>query len=181
MIAPADVARVRVAFTNRFTPWTITELLATLPRPLADRWRWKASASDNPRAAALAIDGDPKSRYDTRVPQAPGMWFQIRFPWETAVGGLVLDAGDSPGDFPCGYEVRLSDDGVKWTAPVAAGHGTGARTEVLFAPARTRYLRITLTASAPGRNWSIGELQVVPPAPLASQSPAAQPKPSIYE
>jgi mono/diheme cytochrome c family protein len=181
MILPDDVARVRAIYTNRLTPWTIPELLATLPQPLADRWRWKLSASRNPAAARLAISGAPDFRYRTRAPQAPGVWFQIRFPWATSVSGLVLDAGDSPQDFPRGYEVRLSDNGVRWSAPVAAGHGTGARTEILFSPARTRFIRVTLTAAAPGHDWSIHDLQVLPPAPVPSQSAAAQPKSSVYE
>lgn len=182
MVSPADVARVRTVFTNRMTPWTIPELTATLPKPLADRWRWKVSASHNSRAAALALDDDLKSRYDTGAPQAPGMWFQVQFSKPTAVGGLALDNRGSPQDFPRGWEVRLSDDGVKWSDAVAAGHGTGAQTEIQFLPARTRFIRVILTASAPGRYWSIHDLQVLSPPPaVPSATVVEKPKSSVYE
>ena len=164
-ITTNDVARVRATFAGRVTPWTLPELNAMLPKPLPDRRRWQVTASQNPKNAPLAIDGNPRTRYDTRAAQTPGMWFQIKLPSETAVAGIELDAGTSTQDFPRGYQVELSDDGKKWSEPVGTGHGTGAQTEILFPPAKARYLRITLTAPAPGHYWSIHEMQVLKPAP----------------
>jgi hypothetical protein len=61
--------------------------------------------------------------------------------------------------------VELSDDGERWGQPVATGHGTGAKTEILFPAAKTKHLRITQTAQSPGHFWSIHELDVLKPAP----------------
>ncbi len=150
IITPQDVAQVRGAFKGRIDPWTLPKLLATLPEPLTNHGQWKVSASHNPDSARLAIDDDLKSRYDTGTNQVPGMWFEINLPSETDVAGLELDAGSSPRDFPRGYKVELSSDGKKWSDPVATGHGTGALTEIIFPPARAKFIRITQTEAMTG-------------------------------
>jgi mono/diheme cytochrome c family protein/glucose/arabinose dehydrogenase len=166
IVTPQDVARVRAAFKGRIDPWTLPELLATLPAPLTNRPEWKVSASHNPGSAGLAVDDDLQSRYDTGANQVPGMWFEINLPSETDVAGLELDAGSSEHDFPRGYKVELSSDGSNWGTPVATGHGTGALTEIIFPPARAKFIRITQTDTAPGHDWSIQDLQVLKPSPL---------------
>lgn len=176
IVTPQDVARVRAAFKGRLDPWTLPELLATLPAPLTNRPEWKVNASHNPDSARLAIDDDLKSRYDTGANQVPGMWFEINLPSETDIAGLELDSGSSTRDFPRGYEVTLSPDGKKWDLPITTGHGTGALTEIIFPPARAKFIRITQTATSPGHDWAIQDLQVLKPAPPPppSQSVAAK-------
>ena len=52
-------------------------------------------------------------------------------------------------------------DGTTWSAPVAEGQGSGPSTTITFAPTRTRFVRITQTAtteSAPP--WAIQQLQL---------------------
>jgi mono/diheme cytochrome c family protein len=164
-ITPQDVARVREAFKGRIDPWTLPELLATLPEPVTNRAKWEADASHNPDSAHLAIDDVLQSRYDTGTNQAPGMWFEIKLPSETEIAGLELNAGGAARDFPRGYEVALSSDGKKWSEPVATGHGTGALTEIIFPSTRAQFIRITQTATSPGHDWAIQDLQVLKPSP----------------
>ena len=171
-ITTNDVARVRATLKKRTEPWTLEELVATLPQPLTNRSSWKLAASNNRAAVGLAIDGNPQTRYDTRATQVPGMWFQIDLGQPTPVAGLQLDSGNSLLDFPRAYKVELSDDGENWGNPVATGLGTGAFTEIDFSSAKTRFIRITQTGSDANFFWSIHELQVLTdPSPRSKSAP----------
>ena len=207
MVTTNDVARVRAQFKDRQAPWTIDELTSTFPKPLSNQSEWKASASTNSETAALAIDGNLNTRFDTVDDQAPGMWFQVELPASTPVYGLELNAAHGTNflDFPRNFQVRVSDDGQNWGDPVADGHGTGALTEILFtnvAPAK--FVRIELVAPnnfrgggrgfgvngfGRGRGnqsqphpWAISDLQILQPPPALPNSILVQkPKQSVYE
>jgi hypothetical protein len=43
--------------------------------------------------------------------------------------------------------VEVSTDGTAWSVPVAEGAGEGVVTTVTFTPVRTKFVRITQTAS----------------------------------
>jgi mono/diheme cytochrome c family protein/glucose/arabinose dehydrogenase len=181
LVRPDMVARVRAAWKNRAAPWTPEELRAALPRPLSNRAQWKLTASHHQESARLAVDGDVGSRYDTGTSQVPGMWFQIELPSAATINGLELDAASSTDDYPRGYKVELSDDGQNWRPPVAVGRGESALTEIKFAPATAKFIRITQTGSVSGLFWSIHELQVFQPgAPLATTAAPAS-KPTSFE
>jgi mono/diheme cytochrome c family protein len=162
LIFTNDVARVREMLKARTEPWTTQELTNSFPQPLDDQRSWKMSASNNQEAAALAKDRRFESRYDSDKMQAPGMWFQIELPQPTLISGLQLDAGNSLNDYPRGYKVQLSDDGATWGEPVATGKGDNAVTEIRFTPAKTKFIRITLTASG-DKFWAIHELEIWQP------------------
>ncbi|HWY75365.1 MAG TPA: discoidin domain-containing protein [Verrucomicrobiae bacterium] len=160
LIDSNDVARVRAAIKTRKEPWTIEELRAAMPQPLTNRAQWHVTASHRPESAPLAIDASFRTAYDSGKSQTPGMWFQIELPQPTLVAEVVLDADGAAHEYPHSYEVELSDDGKNWGKPVAVGQGTCPVTEISFAPALARFIRITLTDSAPGFHWSIHELQI---------------------
>ena len=162
-VTPAEVKRLRVATKDRTQPWTQKELMDALPQPLGDSKKWKLTASVNGAACGAAIDGDAKSRWDTKGSQTPGQWFQIELPAETEIAGVRLDAAKSANDYPRGYKVELSADGQTWGKPVAEGKGSGAITDIPFAPAKAKFIRITQTGSVQGKFWSIHELAVLKP------------------
>ena len=172
-VSTNDIARLRASSRGRTEPWTMETLHGVVPQPLANRKEWKVTASHNPAEAQFAIDGNPATRYHTKAPQAPGMWFQIELPQETMITGLELDAAMSPQNFPRGYQVELSADGKTWTQPAATGTGEGAITDVSFAPVKATFIRITQTVAAAGPGWSIHELQIF--APGASGDVAKKP------
>ena len=178
LVEPADVARVRAWIKGRTEPWTLAELQAALPQTLTNRNQWKVSASHRSDTARAAIDGDADTRFDTGASQVPGMWFQIELPQATPVAGLRLDSVKSPQDYPRGYKVELSNDGHTWGAPVAAGKGTQPVTDISFAPATTRFIRITQTGGVDGLFWSIHELQIWQPGDPALLKTAANKKPA---
>ena len=109
----------------------------------------------------MIVTRNDKTRWDTKTSQAPGQWFEIELPAETEVAGLRLDAAKSGNDYPRGYKVELSADGKTWSKPVAEGKGSGAITDIPFAPAKARFIRITQTGAVQGKFWSIHELSVL--------------------
>jgi len=124
---------------------------------------WTLSASNNPKKANLACDGDPTTRWDTGAKQDAGQWYQIDFgkPWN--VTQVTAETNASPGNWPRGWELSVSDDGIKWSKPLAKGENQ--KTPIVDAklPANTvaRYLRLTQTLSGKaGGFWSIHELGV---------------------
>ncbi|HEX9368260.1 MAG TPA: c-type cytochrome [Vicinamibacterales bacterium] len=178
LVSPADVARVRAEIAGRKTPWNLSELEASLPRPL-DSQLWKLTASHGADTApgAATLRG-----WTSSVPQAPGMWFEVELSQAVSLTELQFDSTSVGGGgrggrgaaapaqlpppppvigYPRAYAVEVSMDGKKWSKPVAEGSGTGAHTTVTFAPARAQFIRITQTdniADAPP--WSIRNLRI---------------------
>lgn len=182
LIAPADVARVRAATAIRKTPWTSTELVASVPR-LGLPEGWKLTASHNSQTASDATTLRPWSSGEA---QKPGMWIQIELPQPITVAGIVFEspaalvdttpavrgaptrtgAGGRGGPplqpgFPRGFEVVLSRDGTTWTDPVARGQGQGIVNEIAFAPAPAKFLRIRQTGTADNAPWTLRRLRVL--------------------
>ena len=71
---------------------------------------------------------------------------------------MVFDTGVSTGDYPRGYTITTSTDGVHWSTAAAAGAGTGQLTTVDLGGAPVRYVRLTLTASS-GNWWSVADVR----------------------
>jgi len=160
-VTPDEVKRLRAATKDRTQPWTQKELMDALPQPLGDSKNWKLTASVNPGGCSAVLDGNANSRWDTKGPQAPGQWFQIELPSETEIAGLRLDAAKSAHDYPRAYKVQLSGDGKTWSAPVASGKGSGPVTDIPFAPAKAKFIRITQTGEVKGNYWSIHKIAVL--------------------
>ena len=88
-ITPEQVAAVRKT-TPRKVPWTLKELEPTVPALLANTAEWKLSASHNAEAAPNILAGG--GRWDTALPQQPGMWFQIDLPQPVTIAELQIDS-----------------------------------------------------------------------------------------
>ena len=109
-------------------------------------------------AAEAAVDDDATTRWTTGAAQAPGQSLQVDLGTTRRISRVVLDTGADRGDFPRGYELSTSRDGVTWT-PAASGAGSGQLTTIDFPPTTARHVRVTLTASAP-QWWSVADLRV---------------------
>lgn len=158
-VTPQDVAKARAATKNRTQPWTIAELRAALPQPLANRKAWTITASHKPNDVGAAIDGKAETRYTTGKPQVPGMWFQIELPQEASLVGVQLDSAKSANDYPRGYTLELSTDGQTWKQ-VSAGKGIPGVTDIKFPATKAKFVKITQTGSVAGLFWSIHELEI---------------------
>ena len=127
---------------------------------------WSATASPAGPAdpcctgdvAANAADGDASTRYSTGAGQAPGQYLQVDFGRAIKARQVVFDTGTSTGDYPRGYTVTTSTDGVNWSTAVASGAGAGQFTAVPLTGAPVRYVRITLTASS-GSWFSVADVR----------------------
>jgi fibronectin type 3 domain-containing protein len=140
------------------------------PSNVLNRSGWAVSASPNSSAAAKAIDGNTTTRWSTVELQVPGEWFQVDMGSAQTFFQIVLDQGSWPGDYPIGYQVNVSSDGVNWGSPVATGTGSNPVTTITFATQTARYIRVTQTGNSAGSYWGIAEFNVY--APLGSP-PAA--------
>ena len=128
----------------------------------------RASASRAQGLAALAIDGDPTTRWESQRPQTGDEWLALELRGEQEIEAVLLDLGRAESD----YGRRLALDCGATPATLEAGpelDGSAVlferprRTQVLpMAPARRcRTLRIRQTGAAPDNHWSIAELTVL--------------------
>ena len=108
--------------------------------------------------AANAADGDASTRYTTGTGQTPGQYLQVDFGRPIPARQVVFDTGVSTGDYPRGYTVTTSTDGVNWSTAVASAAGTGQFTTVPLTGAPVRYVRITLTAAS-GSWFSVADVR----------------------
>jgi len=127
------------------------------------------------------MDAKPNTRWDTGTSQVPGMWYQIELPKTERIAGLQLDTNGSDRDYPRGYQVELSENGVSWSKPAAAGKGTQPLTEIEFPPTPAKFIRITQTGAVNGLFWSIHELQLHAKNELKTSIKRAVPVKNIYE
>jgi hypothetical protein len=123
-------------------------------------WVATASVSASGNPPGNAIDGNINTRWATGTPQVNGQWFQVDLGSTNTIYRLVLDAGSSSSDYPRGYQVNLSNDGITWGGPVATGSGSSAVTTITFPTNTARYVRITQTGSVGGLWWSIHEFNI---------------------
>ncbi|RBP43610.1 mono/diheme cytochrome c family protein [Roseimicrobium gellanilyticum] len=158
-ITPAEVKTIR-ADSDRLEPYTLAELAPYLAvtRDVMTQWAFSASLKDH--ETKRAWDGDAKSRWSTGTPQRPGQWFQFDMRQPHVLTRIALDSLASKDDYARGYEVRVSDDGEKWSEPIVTGKGA-AMTMINFPPKTvSRFVRITQTGSDKGCFWSFNEMAV---------------------
>jgi hypothetical protein len=133
-----------------------------------DRTTWTATASLNSAKAGAAFDNDKTTRWNASY-QNGTEWYDLDTGSVQQFNRILLDnPTKSPNDFPRGYEVSVSTDGVTYSAPVATGVGTVSATTITFPTQTARYIRIRQTGTAPANYWSIDELYVYnDPAPTS--------------
>jgi hypothetical protein len=133
----------------------------------------RVTASRNPKAAGLAVDGDPATRWGTAGPRVPGDWFRIDLPVPRRLRGLRI-AAVNPADQPPAVIVERSLDGERWELLPATFRperqyrwaGVGILDDGIvalaldFRPANVKALRLVLPAGDPQFDWSINELAV---------------------
>jgi hypothetical protein len=160
----ARFVRINQNGSNNSNWWTIADMNLRLNGPVSagvlDPTGWALFASSDPIHTRAAVDRNSSTRWTTQTVQQPGQFFQIDMLKSQRFNKIVLASGGSPYDFPRGYSVFVSSDGVKWGSPVASGAGNSATTTISFATRDARYLRIEQTSSHPSNWWSIHELSV---------------------
>lgn len=120
--------------------------------------RLVATASVEPAAAALAVDGDPHTAWRVAAARAElDLDLGVRYD----LGGLVIDwQGD---DFASDYVVEAQEnDGGAWSALRTVHGGNGGRDWLALPETAARRLRLRLERSASGRGFAIAEVAVRP-------------------
>lgn len=150
---------------NGVNSWAVGEFNVYRPPVGLDRSSWQISASSICCGYSYTntIDGDITTRWSSGSPQSNGNFFAINLGQTQSFSQVVLDSTTSPGDYPHGYQVYTSSDGVNWGNPVASGAGNGVNPVVTisFPTQSAQYLKIVQTGSS-GSWWSVDEVYVYP-------------------
>ncbi len=139
-------------------PKPINERLKNkLPR-IEPRNDWKFTASHNSSELRFIVDNNTLSRWNTKIPQAPGQWLRIELPSEQTLAGVALDTESNRDDYPRAYQIETSTDGNTWEK-AAEGKGSGTLAEIIFpSPQKARHLRITQTGTDSSKSWGVSEI-----------------------
>ncbi len=141
-------------------PLSVTEL----PRDVSG---WRVEASLNPAEVAYALDGDPRTYWNSNAPQAVGQWFRLNLSSPRIVDGIQFL---SPGKgFPKGYSLRVSADGITWTEVAQSTGNSMHDVMVVFAPQRMQYAQIDLVTSA-SSSWMVSEILIHPATPWSANA-----------
>ena len=156
-------------------------------------WTARASSTAEHRARLeWAFDGDSTTRWASGQSQKPGDYFIIDMKAPRTFSGILLDSSGHQ-DHPAGWEIRVSNDGEKWSEPIAssanekAGEfnssiastaGGVAQTRASFAPQTARYIKATLTKSL-GWWWAINDLTVYNGAKPSTKASQTLPAPLV--
>jgi hypothetical protein len=127
---------------------------------------WVAESSPAGDVAA-AFDRRPETRWTSGSPMDDTMWFTVDLGQSYPVRRVVLDTSGSPGDWPRGFVVEVSEDGKTWRTVARTDRGAecqaGGVTTVSFEPSAARYVRVKQTGkagSSGGLYWSMHEMRV---------------------
>lgn len=130
--------------------------LVALPR---SSWTLTGSPTWSFASEANAIDGDSATRWATGQKQTPGQLLTLDLGATEYFSSVVLETDANPNDFPVGYILRVSNDGVNYTT-VTSGAGAGSVTDISFAEQSARYIQIEQTGTSTSNWWSVHELNV---------------------
>jgi hypothetical protein len=151
---------------------------------------WKGKSSRPEGLERQAFDRKRLTFWSTEIPQQEGMFFQVDVGGVAPLNRVVLlCAKGRERDFPAYFRVELSTDGHSWREVASVNNNWAylfwsdgrpfwklreGRTEIVFPPQKARFIRITLSRSAP-HPWSIGEIFIYRPKEgLNPPSPAPQ-------
>ncbi len=151
------------AFLASIPAGAVATYFVGVQKPSLDRSGWTATASASASAgeAALAIDGDPTTRWSSRAAQAGSEWLVLDLGATRSFSALTLDAGDDERDYPRGLALEVSHDGSAWSAPVATVSPDDALSTLRFPAQQARYLRLRQTGAAAAW-WTVRELELHP-------------------
>jgi hypothetical protein len=120
--------------------------------------------------AGAAVDGSIESRWESG-PQERGQYFQVDLGSIEAVEGISLSLGKYAEDYPRGYAIEVSPDGVVWQEVARQDNCRLPLTaylrprflplEITFPRVEARYLKVTNLGEDPMFSWSICEFDVL--------------------
>lgn len=139
--------------------------------PMLDRTGWTASSftGDKPKNGRLNMPDQvladyvpQEEQWTSDIAQAPGQWFQVDMGAKRTFTRVLLDTRSTNADFPRGYELYVSNDGINWGNPIVSGKNEQSVLRLSFPTQNARYIKVVQT----GKNyhfWHIGTFQVFAP------------------
>jgi len=137
---------------------------------------WTVTASTNGARAAAVIDNSPWTSWSLGATQSPGASLTVDLGAVRRVGRMRIDMGAWPTDFPRGYRIRVSPDGVSWKTvaertPIRwnlfwrENHPSflsqkGDYLTLPFTDADARMVELELTGANNRFDWSVAELRL---------------------
>lgn len=133
---------------------------------------WRGESSSMGSDPSLAFDRDIETGWSSNGPQQAGISFTIDIGKTRNINKVSLLAGRWAMDYPRGYVIEVSMDGLKWNSVSSAEIvlpglywfkiqprvDRSGRVMAIFKPVKARYIRIRLTGEDPKYPWSISEL-----------------------
>jgi hypothetical protein len=189
MVSPEEVARIRAETRHRDSPYSFTELMASVPGVLQPSPDWVVAASHSgpviiggseEPAAAFGHEG-----WTSGAPQKDGMWFEIRFPkkvrlaeirFDAPANGLPWQAAEKPPAFPRGLVVKAATGSDSWKT-IGTYQPGQQRVRISFGTRTLDRLRLELSdvpSDIGPIPWSMRQLKLYGWA----DSPASSPNPS---
>jgi len=159
--------------------WDDNHGLAPLHGALLDRDEWTATAFATPAGrsdrggqpdAVFSPYIIPEDYWSSNKEQTPGQWFQIDMGKKRTFSRIMADPRNRYGDYPRGYELYVSNDGVNWGAPIARGKNEQSVLRLTFAPQTARYIKLVQTEKT-WHHWVIANIEVY--APIGAKANAA--------
>jgi mono/diheme cytochrome c family protein len=150
-VKPSHVAGVRTSRGPRTTPWEVDELKAALPVPLV-KDAWTVSASHNADIARRALS---LQSWNSGIPQASGMWFQIELPKAATL--IEMQFESTSGAYRI-LEGRVRNADAPPAPARGAGRGAAAREQAgpPLPPPPHGYPRgYKVDVSADGTTWKV--------------------------
>jgi F5/8 type C domain/Pectate lyase superfamily protein len=118
---------------------------------------WRLKTKINPNDAALALDGNPSTRWTTGRTARSGDEVVVEMDDAHLISKVRVDSVASGSDYPRRFKLYLSTDGINWGDPVASGRGE-ADLRIGFKPQMAKFIRL-VNLSNMGGFWSIHEFQ----------------------
>ena len=125
-----------------------------------NRDSWTVSSNRNAADSFSAIDGNASTRWSTRERQTDGQFFQLDFNETHVINQVVLDTSGSSNDYPRGYELQASTNGLNFTTIASGQPSASGVTTINFSDRNVGILRIVQTGSDNRFWWSIHEVNV---------------------
>ncbi|WP_231115977.1 discoidin domain-containing protein [Motilibacter rhizosphaerae] len=124
-----------------------------------DGWTATASSTATNSSPAWGIDGTNGAGWYSGRNMTGDEWYEIDMGAAQSVAMITVQTPTaSVDDYPRGFDIEVSTNGVTWTR-VATGAGYGWKRPIATAPSTARFIRIAQTGSAP-QWWSIDDVTV---------------------
>ncbi len=122
---------------------------------------WRVESNVNSGDVGHALDGDPRTYWDSQTLQVPDQWYRLTLPSLRRLDGIQFL---SPGKgFPSGYSLYVSADGKDWIEVKRIESGNKYDVMAILAPQWVEHVQLHLLGAS-SSNWMISEILIHPAA-----------------